>query len=393
MTTITKNGLAQQALLSGDHAIAYGVKLARAQVVPVYPITPQTPILEKLSELVAHRECDADIMTVESEHSSMSACIGAAVAGARVFTATACQGLALMHEMLHFAAGSRLPIVLANVNRTLAAPWGFWADQTDSLAQRDTGWLQFYAASPQEALDTVLQAYRVAETVSLPAMVVIEAVYVSHSYEPVELPDQAIVDRYLPPFRPKLRLDVADPHVFGGTVTPKQYAAFRQDIHRAMERAKTVVAEAGAEYATLTGRRYDVVEPYRCEDADIILVSACGIASTARATVDRLRHEGVRVGVLRVRLFRPFPAEAVATALAPARKVLVLDRNYSPGNGGIFCQETKAALYNLARQPAPPVFGFLSGVGGTNVSPDLIEQAVRFTIQHDRPTENAIWIE
>src|SRR3989338_1088382 len=210
-------------LLTGDHAVAYAALRARPHLIPVYPITPQTPVLEKLLELAQAGELSGEMITVESEHSAMAACIAASLAGTRVFTATASQGLALMHEMLHYAAGARAPVVMVNVNRTLGSPWGFWADQTDSLSQRDTGWLQFYCESAQEALDTVLQAYRVAESVLLPAMVVIEAMYISHTLEPVEVPDEALVAGFLPPFEPALRLDPARPRSVGGTTTPAHW--------------------------------------------------------------------------------------------------------------------------------------------------------------------------
>lgn len=250
-------------LLTGDHAVAHGAALARPHVLPVYPITPQTPVLEKLVELASRGALEGDLMTVESEHSAMAACIAASLAGARVFTATASQGLALMHELLHYAAGARAPIVMVNVNRTLAAPWGFWADQSDSLAQRDTGWIQLYAESPQEALDAVLQAYRVAEAVRVPAMVVIEALYVSHALEPVDVPDADTVARFLPPWAPPLRLDPAAPRAFGGTATPAQWRANRLALHAAMAGVPAALAEADAEWAALTGRSWGAVEGYR----------------------------------------------------------------------------------------------------------------------------------
>src|SRR3989337_1707930 len=235
-------------LLTGGHAVAYAALRARPHLIPVYPIAPQTPVLEKVAELKERGEPTADLMTVESEHSAMAACIAASLAGARVFTATASQGLALMPEMLHYAAGARAPVVMVNVNRTLGSPWGFWADQTDSLSQRDTGWLQFYCESAQEALDTVLQAYRVGESVLLPAMVVIEAMYISHTLEPVEVPGEEVVARFLPPFEPERRLDPARPLSVGNTTTPAQWRANRLAMQEAMGQALGAVAEAGRAY-------------------------------------------------------------------------------------------------------------------------------------------------
>ena len=363
-------------LLTGNHAVAYGALRAKPQVIPVYPITPQTPVLEKLLEFAQTGELTGEMITVESEHSAMAACISASLAGARVFTATSSQGIALMHEMLHFAAGARTPVVMVNVNRTLASPWGFWADQTDSLSQRDTGWMQFYCESGQEALDTVLQAYRVGESVLLPAMVVIEAMYISHTLEPVEVPGEEVVARFLPPFEPARRLDPARPLSVGNTTTPAQWRANRLAMHEAMGQALGAVAEAGRRYGELTGRAYGATESYRTEDARVVLVAAGGMAGTAREAVDRLREAGVPAGLLRLRLFRPFPAAEIATALAGAGRVAVVDRNCSIGSGGIFCQEVRAALSALG-QGGTPVLSYIAGLGGVNVSPERMMQIAR----------------
>ena len=231
-------------LLTGNHAVAWGARLARPRVVPVYPITPQTPVLELLTEFQAAGELDAEILTPESEHSVMAACIPASLAGVRVFTATASQGLMLMHELLHYASGARAPIVMANVNRTIASPWAFWPDQTDSLAQRDTGWIQLYVESAQEAFDSVVQAFRIAEQVLLPAMVNLDAFYVSHALEPVALPAQDLVDGYLPPYRPEHYLDAARGESWGNVVTQDMYYRHRRDIGAAARnRARDLVME------------------------------------------------------------------------------------------------------------------------------------------------------
>jgi pyruvate/2-oxoacid:ferredoxin oxidoreductase alpha subunit len=319
---------------------------------------------------------DSEFVAVESEHSAMAACIAASLAGARVFTATASQGIALMHEMLHYAAGARAPVVMVNVNRTLASPWGFWADQTDSLSQRDTGWMQFYCESAQEALDTVLQAYRVAESVLLPAMVVIEAMYVSHALEPVTVPPPELVARFLPPYEPAWRLDPAHPRGVGGTATPAQWRANRLAMQAAMAQALDAVEDAGQLYGELTGRSYGAVESYRLEDADVVLVTAGGIAGTAREAVDRLRDEGLGVGLSRLRLFRPFPSARLAAQLAPVEKIAVIDRNCSVGSGGIFAQEVRAALHGRAPS-GPRVFSYIAGLGGVNVSVERIGQIAR----------------
>jgi pyruvate/2-oxoacid:ferredoxin oxidoreductase alpha subunit len=362
-------------LLTGNHAVAYAALRARPHVIPVYPITPQTPVLEKLLELADSGELGGELITVESEHSAMAACIAASLAGARVFTATASQGIALMHEMLHYAAGARAPVVMVNVNRTLASPWGFWADQTDSLAQRDTGWIQLYCESAQEALDTVLQAYRVAESVLLPAMVVIEALYVSHTLEPVAVPTPELVARFLPPFEPALRLDPRRPRGVGGTATPAQWRANRLAMQAAMARALRAVEEAGALYGELTGRRYGAIDEYRVEDAEVLLLTAGAIAGTAREAVDRLREAGVAAGLVRLRLFRPFPAAELADLVAAVERIAVIDRNCSVGSGGIFAQEVRAALHG--RGSNARVFSYIAGLGGVNVSVERVMQIAR----------------
>jgi pyruvate/2-oxoacid:ferredoxin oxidoreductase alpha subunit len=365
----------QVALLTGNQAVAWGARLARPKVLPVYPITPQTPILEQLTEFHAAGELDAEILTPESEHSVMAACIAASLTGVRVFTATASQGLMLMHELLHYACGARAPIVMANVNRTVASPWAFWPDQTDSLAQRDTGWVQFYSESAQESLDTVLQAFRVAERVSLPVMINHDAFYVSHALEPVRIPSQAAADAYLPPFAPEHFLDPDRGESWGNAVSQELYRRHRMDIGTAMAQVPVVVSEADALWRRTIGRGYGLVESYRCDDAPLILVTMGSMCGTARDAVDELRAQGRAVGLVKVRLFRPLPVEALRRALAGAADVVVLDRNFSPGIGGVLHQELRSALYGIARPPR--IHGFLAGVGGVNVSPRAIGEIVQ----------------
>jgi pyruvate/2-oxoacid:ferredoxin oxidoreductase alpha subunit len=357
-------------LLTGNHAVAWAARLSRPKVAPGYPITPQTPILEKLTEFQADGEFDAEIITPESEHSVMAACIAASMAGVRVFTATASQGMLLMHELLHYAAGARAPIVMANVNRTVASPWAFWPDQTDSLAQRDTGWIQFYTESAQESLDTVIQAFRVAEQVLVPTMVSHDAFYVSHALEPVQVPAQALVDEYLPTFAPPHRIDPDNVESWGNVVNQEMFNRHRRDLGAAMERVPALALEADREWNRLTGRGWGVVERYRCDGARTVIVTMGSMCGTARDAVDALRAAGQAVGLLKVRLYRPLPVEALRAALAGVPEVLVLDRNYSPGHGGVLHQELRAALYGMDR--APVIRGLLAGVGGVNVSPERI---------------------
>ena len=378
-------------VIMGNHAVSYGARLARAQVIAAYPITPQTQIVEILSEFCANGLLDAKFIKVESEHSAMAACIGAASAGARAFTATSGHGLALMHEMLHWAAGARLPIVMANVNRAMGPGWSIWTEQTDSLAQRDTGWLQFYCESNQEVLDSVIQAVKIAERVLLPTMLVLDAFVLSHTQEPVDIPDQELVDSYLPPYNARYKLDTSDPHAFGALVTPAHYMELRYKIQRAMEEAVEVARQVDEEFKEVFGRSYGLVEKYFMEDAEVVLVTSATITSTARVVVDELREEGHKIGLLKMRMFRPFPAEDVREALAGARKVAVIDRNISFGHGGIFAEEIKSALYNGAHRP--PIFGFIIGLGGRDVTPASIRGIAEYTFGHDVPETEIIWRE
>lgn len=374
-------------LLTGNHAVAWGARLARPQVIPVYPITPQTPVLELLTEFHAAGELAAEFLTPESEHSVMAACIPASLAGARVFTATASQGLMFMHELLHYASGARAPIVMANVNRTIASPWAFWPDQTDSIAQRDTGWVQLYVESAQEALDTVLQAYRIAEAASLPVMINLDAFYVSHALEPVHVPAQDLADVYLPAYVPEHLLDPERGESWGNVVTQDMYFRHRRAIGEAMARVPALAAQADAEWREATGRGWGILERYRCDGAGAIVVTMGSMCGTAREAVDALREAGIAAGLVKVRLFRPLPAEALRAALAGAADAVVLDRNFSPGAGGVLAQELKCALYGMPG--APRVHGLLAGVGGVNVPPEKIVELVREAIDAQRAPEAA----
>ena len=379
---------AQTLLLNGNHAVAWAARLARPEVIPVYPITPQTPILEMITEFHARGEMQAQVLTPESEHSVLAACIPASLAGARVFTATASQGLLLMHEVLHYASGARAPIVMCNVNRTVASPWAFWPDETDSLAQRDTGWVQFYSESPQESLDTVLQAFRIAETVQLPVMVSHDAFYVSHSIEPVQVPSQEQADRYLADCRRVRHLDTAAPSSWGNVVTAEMYNRHRRDIEAAMARALEVAQDADRVWGELTGRSYGLMERYRCDDARIVVVAIGSLCGTARQAIDDLRAQGIAAGLLKLRLFRPLPQQALRVALAGVPDVLVLDRNHSPGLGGILHNEVRGALYGLPN--APRVHGVLAGVGGVDVQPRRICELVGAALAN-APAPESTW--
>lgn len=366
-----------KSVVMGNHAAAYGAMLARAEVVAAYPITPQTQTVEKISELVASGEMKAEFIKVESEHSAMAACIGASSAGARAFTATSSQGLALMHELLHWSAGARLPIVMTNVNRAMAPGWNIWSEQNDSLAQRDTGWMQVYCASNQEVLDTIIQSFKVSEAVSLPTMVCLDGFALSHTYEIVDIPSKDSIDAFLPRYEAEYKLDVNDPKTFGALNSPEWYYEMRHKMHRDMIRAKSVMAEVNEEFNQHFGRKYGLIEKYKCDGADTIMIASGTIASTAEDVIDSLRDAGENVGLIRVRVFRPFPKEEIREVVKNAKNVGVIDRNISFGHEGIFFTETKAALYNM--ENPPKTCGFIAGLGGRDVTPEDIEEMTHMT--------------
>jgi len=371
----------ERLLLTGNHAAAYGAMLSRAEVISAYPITPQTMIVELLSELTASGRLDAKFITVESEHSAMAACVGASAAGARAYTATSGQGLALMHEMLHWAVGGRLPIVLTNVSRAMAPGWSIWNDQTDIISQRDVGWMMLFAESVQEAQDFVIWAYRVAEQVFLPAMVSMDAFILSHTAEPLIVHDQDAVDAYLPKFAPIYDLDPADPRAYGGLVNRDHYMELRYKIYENMNKAGRLLTEAGEEFGEVLGRRYAPLETYMLDDADLVIVSAGAMTSNVRQAVKDLREKGVKVGLLRVVAFRPFPIAEVRALLAGRTKVAVLDRNMSSGQSGVFAQEVRSSLHG--QLDAPPVFGYVLGLGGRDVRVETVTEIVEDLQQRD----------
>ncbi|MGB9885645.1 MAG: pyruvate ferredoxin oxidoreductase [Moorellales bacterium] len=359
-------------LLTGNEAVAQAVRLVQPEVIAMYPITPQTPIVTRIAEMVAEGELACEVITAESEHAAMAACIAASLAGARVFTATSSQGLAYMHEMLHYASGSRVPVVMVNVNRALAAPWGFGPDPTDSLSQRDTGWIQIYCETGQEVLDTVVQAYRLAETVLLPVMVVMEGFYLSHTTEPVLVPEEETVRRFLAGLRPPAYLVPGPPYTVNNTAGHVRYARHRLEMHQAMRAAVDEAQAASDRWAELTGRAYDPIEVYPDAQAQTWFVALGALAGTVKCAVEALRDKGLPVGLVRVRLVRPFPVERLRRTLEGAKRVIVLDRACSPGLGGILAQEVRAALYGLPR--APEVYSWLAGVGGSNVAAEGLVQ-------------------
>jgi len=364
---------------TGNHVAGLAALVARAQVVAAYPITPQTQIVEKIAELVDLGKMNAEYICVESEHSAMSACIGASTVGARTFTATSSHGLAYMHEMLHWASAARLPIVMAVVNRAMGPPWNIWTDHGDSLPQRDTGWIQIYCASNQEIFDSIIQAYRVCEDqrVLMPAMICLEGFILSHTNMPIRIPDQKEIDDFLPPLEPGWVLSVEKPVTHGNMLSPEYYMELRYFMHEALQNAKQLIPQVAREYSEKFGlpEYSGLIEQYMCNDAEVIIVSMGTIGSEANLAVEKLRDEGYRVGSARIRVFRPFPHEAVKEIATRAKALAVIDRDISFGMEGILFTEIRSALFDLPKRPLAK--NFIAGLGGRDVTQNDIEEIAK----------------
>lgn len=358
-------------MMTGNLAAAWGARLADVDYVPAFPITPQTEIVEALSKWCANGSLNARFVTLDSEHSMMTAAGAASATGARVFTATSSQGLLHAFEVLYTVAGWRVPFVLVNVSRALASPITLEPDHNDVLAARDSGFLQIHAETCQEVMDSILMGYRIAEDprVCLPVMVNLDGFVLSFTREPVILPDPQMVREFLPPFRPThLGFKASAPHALGTAVLGgATYSYFRHQMHLASLNALQVHEEAAVAFERFFGRRYDVVEGYQLDDAEDVLVMTNAFASKGKAAVDAARAEGRRVGLLRLRMIRPWPADAIRHALQGRRAVAVLDQNLAPGQGGILFQEIAACLYHDALRPQA-LCSFIGGLGGKNLS-------------------------
>ena len=381
-----------QLVISGNYAQSYAAKLARVQVASAYPITPQTAIVEKIAEFVASGALKAEFIKVESEHSALQACISAAALGARTYTATSSQGLLLMHELLHWAAGARTPVVMGVVNRAVAPPWSIWTDHGDTMSQRDTGWIQFYGESNQEVLDTTLMAFRLAEhpEVRLPAMVTEDAFYLSHTVEPVDIPDQDEVDAFLPPREKSATIEVGKAMRLGSFTGPDLYMEFRHKIARAMERARDVFLEIEDDYARITGRDHGGLLPtYRTEDADTVLVTMGTATTTARGVVDAMRADGHKVGLAKLRTFRPFPVQELRELAKHVDRIGVLDRSFTFGAAGAAFTEVAGALYGSPHRPM--LRDFVAGLGGRDVTATTVREALLNLLTRDGPESS--WVE
>ena len=393
-------------ILDGNHAAAQGVKLSRVQVVAAYPITPQSPVTETLSEFVERGELDAEYIAVESEHSALAVCTSASIVGARTFTATSAHGLAYMHEMLHWAAGARLPVVLACVNRAMGAPWNVLNDQQDSISQRDTGWIQIYARNNQEIIDSIIQAYKIAESVYVPVMVCYDGYVLSHTEMPVDVPAQKDVARFLPPYKPHTILDpanpknynlvtLANPRVNAEGVLCHGYMELRYLLQEALQNSRETIIRVGREFGELFGRSYaNMFWENRLNDADVVIVAMGSLALEAIVAADMLRGAGHKVGVLGLRVFRPFPKVDVIKALEKSRLVVVFDKNISYGLEGATCSEIKSALYGSSVRAV--IRNFIVGLGGRDVKARELVDAVNSSLlsmkEGDLSKEYPEWI-
>lgn len=371
-------------IIDGNQAAAIAARLSRVQVVSAYPITPQTPLTELLSKYVEQGDLQAEYVAVESEHSAMAVCTSASLVGARAFTATSSHGLAYMHEMLHWAAGARLPIVLACVNRAIGAPWNVLNDQQDSISQRDTGWIQIYCRNNQEIIDSVIQAFRIAEQVYVPVMVCYDGYILSHTEMPVDVPSKEDVDRYLPPYKPHTVLDPINPRNYNLVTLANPrigvdgklchgYMELRYLLQEALQNSRETISQAGREFNEIFGRDYsNMFWEDRKEDAEITLVAMGSLASEAILAADMLREEGIRASVLGLRIFRPFPKSDIVQALRKSKLIVIFDKNISYGSEGATCSEIKSALYGTYINAA--IRNYIVGLGGRDVTAgDLVE--------------------
>ncbi len=360
--------------LSGNEAFAYGVRLARPQVISAYPITPQTIVVEKLSEFVEDGSLNAEFIHVESEHSALSCAMGASSVGARAFTATSSQGLLYMAECLPYAAGGRFPIVMMNANRSTALPWNIYGDQRDSISQLDSGWIQAYAENAQEALDLALMSFYIAEhkDVSTPFMANLDGFVLTHTYEVVDVPTAEQADAFLPKYQTDNKMDLQHPRNLAFSAGPDTNAFFKHREHLGILNASKIIGEAEERFAKIFGRRYTgLTESYRTEDADYILITLGSLSGLVREVVDELRKEGSRVGLLRLRYLRPFPNEEIAATVKNAKAVAVLEKDISFGNEGTVYTNVNSALQKAKLRI--PSSDYIGGLGGRNISKEEIK--------------------
>jgi len=382
--------MAEVRIMTGNQAAALGAKLSYVQVVAAYPITPQTSVTEILSQFIEGGELKAEYIRVESEHSALTVCISASTVGARVFTSTSSQGLLYMHEQLHWAAGSRLPIVMCCVNRGVGAPWTIFNDQQDSISQRDTGWIQIYCRDNQEIIDSIIQGYRIAESVYVPVMICYDGFVMSHTMMPVEIPDAELVSDFLPPYKPHTILSPENPMNINPVLFPWRranaegvlcdgYMEMRYKLQKALDESRDVIVSTGRAFAEAFGRDHGgMVWHYKTDDADVVLTGMGSVATEATTAADMLRAEGIKAGVVGIRVFRPFPKEEVREAFGKTKAIVIFEKGISYGYEGALCSEIKAAFYGTDIRL--PIHNYIVGLGGRDVKARELAEAVRSSL-------------
>jgi len=366
--------MAKVVAVTGNEAVANALRQVNPDVCGIYPITPQTDMMQRFASFIANGKVTTESILVESEHSSMSACIGAAAAGGRVVTATSSQGLALMWEMLHIASGDRLPIIMPVVNRALSAPLNIHGDHSDAMGARDTGWIQIWSENAQDSYDNAIQAFRIGEhmDIRLPVMVCLDGFIISHSIERMEYLEDAEVRNFVGEFKNFLPLlDLDKPKSYGPLILTDLYHEYKRAQHEVMTKVKKVVLDVAKDFEKLSGRKYGLFESYRLDDADIALVILNSAAGTSKDVVDDFRNKGIKAGLLKPRLFRPFPYEEVAEALKNTKAVCVMDRADSFGGYGPLFMEITSALYHLKERPV--LINKIYGLGGRDYMPSHAE--------------------
>jgi len=371
--------------ISGDEAVALGVKLSKVKVIAAYPITPQTIVVEKLSEYVANGTLDSEYIHVESEHSAIMATLGASSTGVRTFTATSSQGLLYMAEGLPFVGGGRFPVVMMNANRSVAVPWSIFGDQNDSLSTLNFGWIQVYVENAQEALDMIIQSYKVAENpaVMTPVMVNLDGFILTHTYELVDIPEQSLVDSFLPPYVATNKMSLDNPQSVCIGVGPDWHTEFRYKQHKDMTNAIQVINDVDAEFGKKFGRKYGgVVETYHCDDAEAVLVTVGSVTSTARAVVDQMRQDGYKVGLLKLRFLRPFPIEEFLSLNDCVKAVGVIDKDFSYGYEGIIYTNVNSAI--IRRSNVPVTKNYIAGLAGRDITKEQLTDMYMDLLHSDK---------
>ena len=377
--------------LSGDEAFAEGIRLAKPAIISAYPITPQTIVVERLSEMVESGSLESEFIHVESEHSALSCAMGASAAGVRAFTATSSQGLLYMAECLYYASGGRFPIVMMNANRSTALPWNIYGDQRDSISQLDSGWIQAYAENAQESLDLALMSYYIAEKTATPFMVNLDGFILTHTYEEVDIPDEEQADKFLPEFETDNKLDLENPKNMAFSAGPDSNYIFKFKEHQEMLNAVSVIAESEKKFAEICGRKYSgLIENYKTEDAEFILITLGSIAGLCRETADKLRAEGKKIGFVRLRYLRPFPIAELVESVKNAKALGVLEKDISFGSEGTVFTNVNSALHGAKLQV--PSYNFIGGLGGRNISQSDIEN-IFSAIENGAERVNFIGIE